>query len=260
MSELRPPVPIVAVPLGGPLVPARFVERPNRFVVHARLREGGEPVAAHLADPGRLRELLVPGRRLWLRPAAEPARATRKTPRKAPRKTRWSAVLVEAPGGLLVSVDTTVPNRLVAEALRRGALPELGPYRLERAEHRLGRSRIDFLLSAAGAAERPPLLLEVKSVTLVEEGVALFPDAVTARGARHLRELAAHARSGAYGAAVLFVAQRPDVERVVAARAIDPDFAEALEEARAAGVRVLARRCRVSLEAIALDAPVPAGV
>ncbi len=238
----------VAVPLGGPLVAARFVARPNRFVVHARLRTGGEPVAAHLADPGRLRELLVPGRPLWLRPASDPA-----------RKTRWSAVLIEAPGGFLVSVDTTLPNRLIGEALRRRALPELGPYRLERAEHRLGRSRIDFLLGAAGAGGGPPLLLEVKSVTLVEEEVALFPDAVTARGARHVRELAAHVRSGAYRAAVLFVAQRADVERVVAARAIDPAFAEALEEARAAGVQVFARRCRVSLEGIALGAPVPVG-
>ncbi len=237
----------VAVPLGGPLVAARFVARPNRFVVHARLRAGGEPVVAHLADPGRLRELLVPGRRLWLRPASDPA-----------RKTRWSAVLVEAPGGPLVSVDTTVPNRLVAEALRRAALPELGPYRLARAEHRLGRSRIDFLLRPSGG-DGPALLLEVKSVTLVEDGLGLFPDAVTTRGARHVRELAAHARSGAHAAAILFVAQRPDVSRVLAARSIDPAFAEALEEARAAGVRVLARRCRVTLDRIALDAPVPAG-
>ncbi len=247
MSEPWVPDASVFVPLGGPLVPARFEARPNRFVVHARLREGGEPVVAHLADPGRLRELLVPGRRLWLRPAAEESHKA--------RKTRWSAVLVEAPGDLLVSVDTNIPNRLIGEALRRGALPELGPYRLERAEHRLGRSRIDFLLGPTGTGAGPPLLLEVKSVTLVEEGVALFPDAVTARGARHVRELASHVRSGAYRAAVLFVVQRPDVGKVVAARAIDPNFADALEEARAAGVQVLARRCRVSLDRIALDAP-----
>lgn len=237
----------VAVSLRGPLVEARFVARPNRFVVHARLVAGGEPVVAHLADPGRLRELLLPDRPLWLRPAADPA-----------RKTRWSVALVEEPGGLLVSVDTTVPNRLVAEALRRDALPELAPYCLERAEHRLGRSRIDFLLRCQEGV-RPPLLLEVKSATLVEEGVALFPDAVTARGARHLRELAAHVRSGGHGAAVLFVAQRPDVERVIAARAIDPAFADALEAAREAGVRVLARRCRIELDRVVLDAAVPAG-
>jgi sugar fermentation stimulation protein A len=238
----------VAVSLGGPLVEARFVARPNRFVVHARLAADGKMAVAHLADPGRLRELLVSGRRLWLRPSSDPA-----------RKTRWSAVLVEAPEGPLVSLDTTVPNRLVAEALRRGSLPELGAYELERAEHGVGRSRIDFLLRPRDGA-RPPLLLEVKSVTLVEAGVALFPDAVTARGARHVRELAEHSRGGEHGTAILFVAQRPDVERVIAAREIDPEFAAALEEARSAGVRVLARRCRVTLDRVLLDAPIPAGV
>jgi sugar fermentation stimulation protein A len=250
-----------------PLAEARFVARPNRFVVHARLAQAVEaaepadsddPVVAHLPDPGRLRELLLPGRRLWLRPAPEPEAD------RAPRKTRWTVALVEAPGGPLVSVDTGVPNRLVAEALRRGALPELGGYRLERAEVSLGepggskRSRFDFLLTCV-EGERPPLLLEVKSATLVEQGVARFPDAVTARGARHVRELTGHARGGEHAAAILFVAQRPDVERVVAAREIDPGFADALDEAREAGVRVLARRCRVELDRIVLGEPVPVG-
>lgn len=236
----------VAVSLGGPLVEARFVARPNRFVVHARLAGDGKMAVAHLADPGRLREMLVPGRRLWLRPSSDPA-----------RKTRWSAVLVQAPEGPLVSLDTTVPNRLVAEALRKGSLPELAAYELQRAEHRVGRSRIDFLLRARDGAG-PPLLLEVKSVSLVEGGVALFPDAVTARGARHVRELAERSRLGRNAAAILFVAQRPDVERVIAAREIDPDFAAALGEARAAGVRVLARRCRVTLDRVFLDVAIPA--
>lgn len=255
-----------------PLAEARFVARPNRFVVHARLaapREVGgagearkveAPVVAHLPDPGRLRELLLPDRPLWLRPAPAPEAG------RPPRKTRWTVALVKAPGGPLVSVDTGVPNRLIAEALRRGALPELGGYRLERAEVSLGgsegskRSRFDFLLTPEPEpGDRPPLLLEVKSATLVVDGTARFPDAVTARGARHVRELAAHARAGEHGAAILFVAQRPDVERVVAAREIDPGFADALDEAREAGVRVLARRCRVELDRITLDARIPAG-
>lgn len=241
----------VSVPLPGPLAEARFEERPNRFVVRARLADGAL-AEAHLADPGRLRELLLPGAPLWLRRAADPW-----------RKTRWSVALVRAPDGGLVSVDTLVPNRLIGEALRRGGLPELGPYRLGRAEHRLGRSRIDFLLApaaaAAGGESGPPLLLEVKSVTLVEDGVALFPDAVTARGARHVRELAEEVRSGRHRAAVLFVAQRPDVRRVVAAREIDPGFAAAVEEARRAGVRFLARRCHVHFDRVVLGDPVPVG-
>lgn len=240
----------VSVPLRGPLVEARFEERPNRFVVHARLAGGGEAVA-HLPDPGRLKELLVPGRRLWLRRADPEARP--------PRKTHWSVALAEAPEGGLVSVDTGVPNRLIGEALRRNALPELAPFRLDRAEVPVGRSRIDFLLEPPGADGGPPLLLEVKSVTLAEDGVGLFPDAVTARGARHVRELAEGVRRGRHRAAVLFVVQRPDVRRVLAAPEIDPTFARALEEARAAGLRVLGRRCRVELDRVVLDGPVPAG-
>jgi sugar fermentation stimulation protein A len=118
----------------------------------------------------------------------------------------------------------------------------------------VGRSRFDFLLRGRGNRR---LALEVKSVTLVEEEVGLFPDAVTARGARHLRELADLAGRAGWAAAVLFAVQRADVRRVRAAREIDPNFAAALEEARRAGVRVLARRCRVGLDRITLGAPVP---
>ncbi len=96
-------------------------------------------------------------------------------------------------------------------------------------------------------------------MTLVEGGVALFPDAVTARGTRHLRALEALAAREGWEAAVLFVVQRPDCDRVLAARSIDPAFADALAEARAGGVRVLARRCHVSLDAVRLGAPLPAG-
>jgi len=166
----------IHVPLQGPLVETRFVERPNRFLLRCRLPEqDGEVVDVHMADPGRLEELLIPGTRVWIRWAAS-----------ATRKTDWSAVLVESPDGDgLVSVDTTMPNRLIHRALAAGALDEFDGWTLDRAEFPMGRSRIDFLLVAPGRR----LALEVKSVTLVEDGVALFPDAVTARGARHVREL-----------------------------------------------------------------------
>lgn len=215
---------------------------------YAGSRNGSDGVyEAHMADPGRLRELLIPGRRVWLRPVCDASH----------RKTRWTAVLVEAPDGAgLVSVDTTLPNRLIHAALVAEALDELGDYRLERREVTLGESRIDFVLAHPSGRR---LALEVKSVTLVENGVALFPDAVTERGARHVRELARMAAEPGWDAAILFVLQRPDAQRIEAAAEIDPKFAAALAEAKRSGVRVLGRRCHVDLERLTLGGPVPAG-
>lgn len=243
-----PPNLDISVALPGPLVPARFVARPNRFLLQVRLEadvQEGEVVDAHMADPGRLRELLLPSARLLLRPAEA----------SSTRRTRWTAVLVEVPRGEgWVSLDTTLPNRLIHRALEAGALPELQGWSLERREWTHGRSRLDFLLARG---ERR-LALEVKSVTLVDDGVALFPDAVTARGARHVQELAELAARDGWEAAILFVLQRDDARRIVAAESIDPAFAEALAAARAAGVRVLGRRCRVTPRGVHLGAPVPA--
>ncbi len=224
----------------GPLLPGRFLSRPNRFLTVLDL--GGTEVEAHLPDPGRLKELLTPGAQVWARPAAGP-----------PRKTGYTLTLVKAPTGELVSLVTTLPNDLVEEALRLGRIAELDDWTIEARERRWERSRFDFLLGR-GADER--MWLEVKSVTLVEEGGALFPDAVTARGARHVRELAA-AREAGMGAAVLFVVQRRDADSVTAARAIDPRFADALTEARDAGVRLLGYRCRVTLRQARITDPIP---
>ncbi len=261
----------VQVPFPSTLVEARFVERPNRFLLRCQLARsaGAESgvvrerapgrsgkaddhcvVEVHMADPGRLKELLIPGKRVWIRHAASPG-----------RRTDWSAVLVESPDGAgLVSLDTTLPNRLIRRALEARALEEFEGWELERAEFTMGRSRIDFLLTREPARK---LALEVKSVTLVEDGVALFPDAVTARGARHVRELATIAGTvddaGArWEAAILFVLQRDDAHRIEAAHSIDPGFADALAEAKEAGVRVLGRRCHVTTGGLALGRPVPA--
>ncbi len=232
------------IPIPGELQEAVFVERPNRFLVRCRPRGKAEPVDAHLADPGRLRELLIPGVRIWLLPASGPK-----------RKTRWTALLVESPDRRgLVSVDTRIPNRLIGQALAQSALEEFGDWELLRAEATLGRSRIDFLL---GRDDGRRLALEVKSVTLVEDGVGLFPDAVTARGARHARELAQLAQRDGWSAAILFVIQREDVRRFRAARELDPDFAAALDEARAQGVQIVARRCRIDLDRVTLGDTVP---
>ncbi len=234
-------------PIPGPLVQARFVHRHNRFLLELELGETGETVEAHMADPGRLRELLIPGKKVWLRPASNPL-----------RKTRWTAVLVESPSGAeWVSLDTTLPNRLVGGALATGALEEFQGWELERSEVRMGRSRLDFLLTSEVGRK---MALEVKSVTLVEDGVAKFPDAVTERGARHVKELAEIAQRPGWDAAILFVLQRSDGREIRAARGIDPRFAEALEEAQRRGVRVLGRRCSVYLDRVELGPAVPAGV
>lgn len=288
------------------LAPARFVGRPNRFLVRARLEEDGQEVDAHLPDPGRLRELLLPDASLWLEPARNPD-----------RKTRWTLRLCERPDKAgVVSLDTTLPNRLVEKALAGNALTEFADFSLVRSEYTVGRSRFDFLLerrrkrpasdsgladapgprggagpkeeigSESGTGQEEPvgsergagqeegvgsesgaaleegpqnLLLEVKSVTLVEGGVGLFPDAVTERGARHVRELAELTRDGEWATAVLFVLQRDDAREIQAASAIDPRFADELQAAMVQGVKVLGRRCRVTLDGITLGEAVPAG-
>jgi sugar fermentation stimulation protein A len=234
-----------SVPIPGPLSVARFIERSNRFLLQVRLEDTGESVEAHMADPGRLKELLLPEKKLWLRPARNPS-----------RRTRWTAVLVESPDGdELVSLDSTLPNRLIRRALETGRIEEFGDWQLVKSEVTLGRSRFDFLLNGQDETQ---LVLEVKSVTLVQEGVGLFPDAVTERGARHVRELAELAAKPGWNAAVLFVLQRSGANGIRAAREIDPRFAEALTGAAKAGVRVLGRRCRVFTDRVELGRSVPA--
>jgi sugar fermentation stimulation protein A len=215
------------------LVPARFAARPNRFIVMARL-ETGEVVRCHMADPGRLRELLLPEVELRLRPAAPGAE----------RRTAFSVALVRAPMAPRpwVSLDTTLPNRLAADLLRQGKIRGLGGCASLRAEVTHGASRFDFLLTPRRGAD---IFVEVKSVTLVVDGVARFPDAPTVRGTRHLRELTAHAKSGGRSA-VLFVVQRPDATAVRPHRITDPLFAEALVAAKKAGVLLRAVRYRLA--------------
>jgi sugar fermentation stimulation protein A len=238
----------IQTPIPGPLSAARFVSRPNRFLLQVRLDDTDEIVEAHMADPGRLKELLTTSARVWLRPASNPN-----------RKTRWTAVLTESPeGDGLISLDSTLPNRLVREGLRAGSLEEFGQWELNRSEVTIGQSRLDFLLSRDQGRRR--MVLEVKSVTLVEDGVALFPDAVTERGARHVRELIRIAGRPGWEAAVLFVLQRSAGREIRAARRIDPGFADALQEARDAGVQVLGRRCRVFLDRVELGPRIRADV
>jgi sugar fermentation stimulation protein A len=225
------------------LVPARFVARPHRFAVEAELRDGSR-IVAHLADPGRLRELLLPRAELRLRPAARPG-----------RKLPWTVALVRSPSTprVWVSVEPGRGNGLAEGLLAGGCVRGVGSGWSVRREVACGRSRFDFLLERGG--ER--LWVEVKSVTLVEDGVALFPDAPTARGRRHVDELrelvAAEDR-----AMVLFVVQRGDAARVRPHRGIDPELADALRDARRAGVLLRAAMFRLDREARAeLVGPLP---
>jgi len=227
----------------GELVKARFVERPNRFVVHCRLEQSGELVEAHLADPGRLKELLLPGALLYLRAA-----------QSAKRRTKWSVMLVQTSGSVLVSLQSTLANQLAEEALRAKVVGALEQWDVVRAEYPYEGSRFDFLMENTAGSQ---LLVEVKSCTLVQEGMAMFPDAVTARGARHVHKLAELHSRGIVQGAVLFVVQRSDARSFKPAAHIDPRFAQALQVARRAGMHILAYKCQVEEEGIVWGPQLP---
>lgn len=195
---------------------------------------------AHLPNSGRVREVLAPGTPALLLPRSGPG-----------RKTKFDLLLVRL-GETWVSADARLPNALAREALASGSIEPLAGFAVLRSEMPFGGSRVDFMLEDG----KRRCLLEVKSVTLVEDGVALFPDAPTARGARHLRELAAALDQG-LEAAVLFIVQRPDAREFRPHGAADPAFAAALRAAAAAGVTVLAYGCDVSPEEIRIAAPLP---
>ena len=218
------------------LVEACFVARLNRFA--AEVQVGGRPERVHVPNSGRMRELLRPGARVLL------------APRDGVRRTAFDLVLVQQ-GECLVSVDARLPPALVAEALDAGPLPGLGPFHALHREVPLGHSRLD--LRADG--HQGTWYIETKSVTLVRDGVALFPDAPTSRGARHLLELEAAVGQG-FHAAVVFVIQRGDGGLFRPNEATDPVFAAALRRA-APAVAVLAYRCRVTEEEVAIEARVP---
>lgn len=226
------------MPFQHELVPGRFRRRLNRFLVEADL--AGETVLAHLHDPGRMKELLLPGAGIWLEPAAAPG-----------RKTAYTVALVQH-GARLVSVNSILPNRFAEFCLKRRAIHEFRDYELVGREVRHGRSRFDFHLMAAGI----DILLEVKSVTLVQDGTALFPDAPTARGTRHVRELVAAGREG-YCGSILFLVQRDDAHRLIPHAAMDPAFANALQDAFTRGIEIVAYTSRLSLTGIELGPRIP---
>lgn len=206
-----------------PVRHGRLLARRKRFLADVAL-SGGETVTAHCANPGSMLGVSTPGSRVVVSRSANPA-----------RKLPWSLEAIRV-GPVWVGVHPLRANRVVAEALEGGRIPALRRYTSIRPEADWGgRSRADFRLDAEGL---PPAWVEVKNVTLARGRLALFPDAVTERGRRHLAELSRRAQAGET-AVLLLVASRPDVTRVGPADGIDPAFGRAFRDARAAGVRVL---------------------
>ncbi len=205
----------------GKLKRGRFLQRLNRFACLVEV--SGRAVRAYLPNPGRLQELLVEGAEVLLRNGGKR------------RKTACDLIGVKA-GETWVSVDSRVPNVLFKEAINSNSLKEFAGYRIVQKEVKFGESRLDFLLE-------PPCLVEVKSCTLAEKGIARFPDAPTARGRRHLMELV-EARSQGYRCAVVFIIQRSDALAFAPNDATDRAFGKTLRKAAGKGVEVLAYRCR----------------
>jgi len=220
------------------LVEGYFVKRLNRFA--GLVEVAGQEAMVHVPNSGRLGELLAPGYRMLLKPA--PGRH---------RKCPYDLALVDL-GFTLVSADARLPNVLVAEAVAEGNLPELKGYPRLRREVTFGNSRLDLLLEGPQGC----CYVETKSVTLVIDGVAMFPDAPTTRGVKHLNSLA-QAVSLGHRAAVMFVIQREDARDFSPYDAADPEFGAALRRSVAAGVLALAYRCRVSRDEIKLSDRVP---
>ena len=214
----------------GEMVEGIFLRRPNRFIAHV-LIDGREAVC-HVKNTGRCRELLVPGCRVWCEKSKNPA-----------RKTAFDLIAVEK-GTRIINMDSQAPNAAAGEWLRAGGL---GPITELRAESFYEDSRFDFSFTLDGRR----CYLEVKGVTLENDGVCAFPDAPTLRGAKHLRGLIRAAEEG-YGAYVLFVIQMGDVVYLHPNEVTDPAFGDALRSAAAAGVTVMAMDCHVTPDTMEL--------
>ena len=225
--------------LPSPLVPGILLRRYKRFLADVKL-ESGQTVTAHCPNTGSMLGVAEPGCRVWL--THQPSES---------RKYAHGWELTELASGVLVGINTHRSNALVREVIEHGRLPSLGGYTSIVPECRYGseNSRVDFLLQANGL---PDCYVEVKNVTAaVNGGVAVFPDAVSVRATKHLRELADMVRQG-HRAALVYCVQRQDVEEVQPADAIDPAYGAGVREAMAAGVEFLALAASVTPDSIVL--------
>lgn len=230
-----------SISIPGPLRGARFVDRPNAFQIRAVLEPDETVVSAQLADPGRLSDALVPGARLWLRPGPD-------------ARTPWIAQVSQTASGVLVGLDPSRAPALVQAAIEEETLDELYGWHIERADYPIGRSRADFLLSTYAGDK---MVLQVMHASWVAGGLARVPEAPNDRAARQIQEIRAVTDQAGWHATIVFVVQRNDAERLVAAPEIDPAFARALYEADMAGVRLMARRCQLTLEEVMLGVTIP---
>lgn len=219
---------------------AVFLRRPNRFVAHCLL--DGQEVVCHVKNTGRCRESLVPGAEVWLEESDNPT-----------RKTRYSLISVQK-GERLINMDSQAPNQAVWEAFTSGFQPDFLPGKPDqvRREVTFGNSRFDLCMTIQGK----PFYLEVKGVTLEENGVVRFPDAPTQRGVKHVQELTRMRQEG-MDTGIFFVVQMADVRYFTPNRATDPSFAQALIEAQAAGVKLVAWDCQVTPTEMTLGKEVP---
>lgn len=232
-----------------PLLKGRLIKRYKRFFADVEL-DSGETVTAHCANSGSMLSVKPDGAPVWISPAQNPNRKLKFT---------WEIVEINK---AKVGINTGLPNGLVAEAIERGAIPELAGYSTLRREVKYGQnSRIDILLEEDG---KPSCYVEVKNVTmrrdLSKTGPAEFPDAVTTRGAKHLVELSDMVKDG-HRAVMFYLVQRGDCPSFRIAGDIDPEYEKGLVKARKAGVEVLCYKCQVTpaqirvTEPLAMDLP-----
>ena len=218
------------------VIPALFIDRPNRFIANVQTEEGIQRV--HVKNTGRCRELLIPDATVYLEEGDNPN-----------RKTRYDLIAVDK-NGHLINMDSQAPNRLFAEwAASGGFLPDVTRIR---GEYTYGASRLDFCLETGKGLH----LVEVKGVTLEENGVARFPDAPTERGVKHIKELQKAVESG-LEATLFFVVQMEGILHVELNDATHPAFGAALREAAAAGVHVKAYDCSVAADSVSIRKEIP---
>lgn len=217
----------------GSMIEAVFLGRPNRFI--ARVLVDGEETVCHVKNTGRCKELLIPGCRVWLQ-----------REERTGRKTPYSLITVEK-NGQPVNLDSQAPNQVAYEWIAQNWKPDV----LQR-EKTYRKSRFDLCFERDGRK----CFMEVKGVTLEEDGVALFPDAPTERGVKHIRELISCRQDG-YEAYLLFVIQMKGVHTFRPNDRTHPEFGQALRDARDAGVKILAYNCKVTENSLFIDKEIP---
>lgn len=214
------------------IVKGEFIERPNRFIAEVVI--DGETETVHVKNTGRCKELLIKGRTVYLSRAANPE-----------RKTKYDLIAVDK-DGLLINMDSQIPNGAAEEWLKKGNI--FSEKAVIKREVTYGKSRFDLYIEDDGRKA----FLEVKGVTLEENGIVMFPDAPTERGVKHIRELISCMKDG-YEAYILFVVQMKGVKYFCPNYKTHPDFADALKDAAKAGVNVIAAECSVAPDRIEID-------